>query len=106
MTIRIPLRAVLFILYTAALLGGAAGVAFAVTQTTEGPRGEQGPPGPRGLQGPQGITQDDLRAFVWLKPKIVCQVDFVEWTVDNHLRHPKFTGLREDKDASEVVRET
>ena len=54
----------------------------------------------------QGITQDDLRAFVWLKPKIVCQVDFVEWTVDNHLRHPKFTGLREDKDASEVVRET
>ena len=66
MTIRIPLRAVLFIVYTAALLGGAAGVAFAVTQTTEGPRGEQGPPGPRGLQGPQGITQDDRECHIAL----------------------------------------
>ena len=54
MTIRIPLRVVLFILYTAALLGGAAGVAFAVTQTAEGPRGEQGEPGPQGPTGPAG----------------------------------------------------
>ena len=66
MTIRIPLRAVLFILYTAALLGGAAGVAFAVTQTTEGPRGEQGRQGPQGLQGPQGITQDDRECHLAL----------------------------------------
>src|SRR3972149_6503398 len=69
MTIRIPLRAVLFIVYTAALLGGAAGVAFAVTQTTEGPRGEQGPQGPRGEQGPQGpqgITQDDRECHIAL----------------------------------------
>lgn len=66
MTIRIPLRAVLFILYTAALLGGAAGVAFAVTQTAEGPRGQQGPPGPQGFQGPQGIKQDDTECHAAL----------------------------------------
>ena len=59
MTIRVPLRVVLFILYTAALLGGAAGVAFAVTQTAEGPRGEQGEPGPRGPSGPVGSSGAD-----------------------------------------------
>ena len=34
----------------------------------------------------------------WLKPKLVGEVKFSEWTADNHLRHPVFVGLREDKD--------
>jgi len=34
----------------------------------------------------------------WLKPKLVAEVKFSEWTADNHLRHPVFVGLREDKD--------
>lgn len=41
----------------------------------------------------------------WLKPMLVGQFDFLEWTADNHLRHSKFIGLREDKSASAVVRE-
>jgi bifunctional non-homologous end joining protein LigD len=36
---------------------------------------------------------------------MVCQLKFSEWTADHHLRQPVFLGLREDKDASEVVRE-
>jgi bifunctional non-homologous end joining protein LigD len=41
----------------------------------------------------------------WLKPELVCQVKFTEWTKDNNLRHPVFLGLRTDKKASEVTRE-
>ncbi|MGH2934189.1 MAG: DNA ligase D [Gaiellaceae bacterium] len=42
---------------------------------------------------------------VWVEPKLVCEVSFVEWTHDGHLRAPSFEGLREDKPATEVVRE-
>jgi bifunctional non-homologous end joining protein LigD len=42
----------------------------------------------------------------WVKPKLVGQIAFSEWTRDGRLRHPRFLGLREDKDAREVVRET
>jgi bifunctional non-homologous end joining protein LigD len=41
----------------------------------------------------------------WLKPKLVCEVEFTEWTKDGHLRHPSFKGMRLDKKALEVVRE-
>jgi ATP-dependent DNA ligase len=40
-----------------------------------------------------------------LKPELVAQVEFTEWTPDGHLRHSRFVGLREDKKAREVVRE-
>ena len=38
----------------------------------------------------------------WVKPKMVCQVKYSEWTQDHHLRHPVYLGLRVDKKASEV----
>ena len=41
----------------------------------------------------------------WVKPRLVAQVAFTEWTHDNKLRHPRFLGLREDKKPEEVVRE-
>jgi bifunctional non-homologous end joining protein LigD len=41
----------------------------------------------------------------WVHPELVAQIGFSEWTHDGHLRHPRFLGLREDKAASEVVRE-
>ena len=41
----------------------------------------------------------------WVKPVMVAEVEFTEWTDDGRLRHPSFKGLREDKAASEVVRE-
>ncbi len=42
---------------------------------------------------------------VWVEPKLVAQVEFVEWTHDKHLRAPVYKGLREDKTAEEVVME-
>jgi bifunctional non-homologous end joining protein LigD len=41
----------------------------------------------------------------WVQPKLVCEVSFVEWTHDGHLRAPVFKGLRDDKPAREVVPE-
>jgi bifunctional non-homologous end joining protein LigD len=46
-----------------------------------------------------------LRSATWVEPRLVAQVGFTEWTRDGRLRHPRFLGLREDKDPSEVVRE-
>ena len=42
---------------------------------------------------------------VWVEPKLVCEVEFAEWTHDGHLRAPSFQGLREDKPAQAVRRE-
>lgn len=41
----------------------------------------------------------------WIRPELVAQVAFTEWTRAGRLRHPRFTGLREDKPAAQVVRE-
>lgn len=41
----------------------------------------------------------------WLKPKLVGEVAFTEWTRTNKLRHPRYLGLRRDKKAKEVVKE-
>jgi bifunctional non-homologous end joining protein LigD len=41
----------------------------------------------------------------WVEPQLVAQVRFGEWTHDNHLRHPAYLGIREDKEAGEVTRE-
>ena len=42
----------------------------------------------------------------WVRPEVVAQVAFIEWTVHGKLRHGRFLGIREDKTAREVVRET
>ncbi|HSQ04111.1 MAG TPA: DNA ligase D [Burkholderiales bacterium] len=47
----------------------------------------------------------EARRAHWVKPELVAEVRFTEWTNDGTLRHPSFQGLREDKKASEVVRE-
>jgi bifunctional non-homologous end joining protein LigD len=41
----------------------------------------------------------------WVEPRLVAEVRFGEWTHDGHLRHPAYLGIREDKDAAEVVAE-
>jgi bifunctional non-homologous end joining protein LigD len=48
----------------------------------------------------------DARGVHWVKPKLVAEVEFTEWTSDGTLRHPAFLGLRADKRATDVVRET
>jgi bifunctional non-homologous end joining protein LigD len=50
-------------------------------------------------------TGADARGVHWVSPKLVCEVEFTEWTEDGRLRHPSFQGLREDKDPAEVTRE-
>jgi ATP-dependent DNA ligase len=53
----------------------------------------------------QGLTKAKMAECVWLKPVLVGQFEFLEWTADNHLRHSKFVALREDKKAQDVSRE-
>ena len=53
----------------------------------------------------QGLTAAKMKECRWLKPVLVGQFEFAEWTPDNHLRHSRFIALREDKDAKDVHRE-
>ena len=53
----------------------------------------------------QGLTKAKMAECVWLKPVFVAQIEFLEWTADNHLRHSEFVGLRDDKTAKDVQRE-
>ncbi len=52
-----------------------------------------------------GVTAEEMKEFTWVKPTVVVQIRFVEWTADAHLRHAAFVGLRSDKRAGEVRRE-
>jgi bifunctional non-homologous end joining protein LigD len=52
----------------------------------------------------KGLPRSELRAIHWIKPKLLCEVAFVEWTEGGHIRHPSFQGLREDKGARSVRR--
>jgi bifunctional non-homologous end joining protein LigD len=45
------------------------------------------------------------RGVTWVRPSLVAQIGFTEWTRDGRLRHPRFLGLRDDKSAADVVRE-
>jgi DNA ligase D-like protein (predicted ligase) len=45
------------------------------------------------------------RGVRWVKPKLVAEIGFTEWTPESKLRHPRFLGLRTDKDPNEVVQE-
>ena len=53
----------------------------------------------------QALTPAEMRRCHWVEPKLVCQVQFTEWTQDGLLRQPVFLGLRTDKEPREVVRE-
>ncbi|OBA60910.1 ATP-dependent DNA ligase [Mycobacterium sp. 1100029.7] len=59
---------------------------------------QDAPPFTRGLVRESGA--------VWVRPELVAQIGFTEWTRDGKLRHPRYQGLRTDKDAADVVRET
>jgi bifunctional non-homologous end joining protein LigD len=54
----------------------------------------------------EGITEEDMANLRWVKPRVVVEVSFVEWTRDGLLRHPEFVGGRDDKKAAEVRRES
>src|SRR4029077_12962636 len=53
----------------------------------------------------EALTAEKMKKCVWVRPEIVAQVEFLEWTDADHLRHSKFAGLREDQDARAVGKE-
>jgi bifunctional non-homologous end joining protein LigD len=62
-------------------------------------------PSPRRSRFGAGMGPNEMRKVTWLRPALVAQVRFAEWTEDGLLRQPVFLGLRADKPAKEVVRE-
>lgn len=53
----------------------------------------------------QGITPAIMKRCAWVKPVLVAQIKFTEWTLDGQIRQPVFLGLRTDKKPKEVWRE-
>jgi bifunctional non-homologous end joining protein LigD len=53
----------------------------------------------------QGLTAAEMKRCHWVKPVLVCQIKFTEWTRNERLRQPVFLGMREDKNPKEVFRE-
>jgi bifunctional non-homologous end joining protein LigD len=52
-----------------------------------------------------GVTAEEMREFQWVRPELIVQIRFVEWTAEGRLRHAVFVGERPDKKAKEVRRE-
>jgi len=53
----------------------------------------------------EGLTAAKMAVCRWLDPLLVGQIECLEWTSDNRLRHPRFAGIRSDKDARDLIRE-
>jgi bifunctional non-homologous end joining protein LigD len=51
------------------------------------------------------LNAEKMKKAVWLRPEAVAQIEFLEWTEGDRLRHSKFVGLRDDKEPGSVVRE-
>ena len=54
----------------------------------------------------ESITAEKMDECRWVRPRLVCQIAFVEWTDAGHLRHCTFIAMRDDKKPAEVIRET
>lgn len=54
----------------------------------------------------EAVTAEEMRDYVWLRPEVVAETKFAEWTHGKVLRHPEFVTLRADKDPKDVVRES
>jgi len=54
----------------------------------------------------EGVTEEEMVQLRWVKPQVVVEVSFTEWTAENNLRHAAFVGLRHDKGPGGVKRES
>ena len=62
-------------------------------------------PEPANARRGEAITAEVMPKIQWLRPKLVAQIEFTEWTTNNHLRHSRFIALRDDKDPTAVRKE-
>ena len=76
---------------------------FAALRTSQCPFANL--PEPASARRGEAITAEVMPKIQWLRPKLVAQIEFTEWTKGNHLRHSRFIALRDDKRASEVIKE-
>jgi bifunctional non-homologous end joining protein LigD len=53
----------------------------------------------------EALTEEKMKKCVWVRPELVAQLELLEWTDADHLRHSKFVGLRNDKDPLSVFKE-
>jgi DNA ligase D-like protein (predicted ligase) len=53
----------------------------------------------------ESLTAEKMKKCVWVRPEVVAQIEFLQWTAGDRLRHSKFVGLRDDKDPKTVVKE-
>jgi bifunctional non-homologous end joining protein LigD len=51
------------------------------------------------------LDAEKMKKCVWVRPKLVAVIEFLEWTEGDRLRHSKFVALRDDKDPREVIKE-
>jgi bifunctional non-homologous end joining protein LigD len=54
----------------------------------------------------EGVTAEDMKDYIWLKPEIVAEIKFNEWTTGSVLRHPEFVNLRDDKNPHEITHDS
>lgn len=81
------------------------GQEFVIGGYTIGPKSFANLPEAKSGRWGQGLTKAKMADCRWLKPTLVGQFEFLEWTGENHLRHTRFIGLRDDKRARDVRRE-
>ncbi|HEY2990597.1 MAG TPA: non-homologous end-joining DNA ligase [Candidatus Binatia bacterium] len=62
-------------------------------------------PEKKGARPGEALTVEAMKKCRWLEPKLLAQIEFADWTEADRLRDAKFAGLRDDKEAREVVRE-
>lgn len=62
-------------------------------------------PEPKNARRGEALTAEAMKNYRWIRPKLVVQVEFTDWTTSNHLRHSKLVGIRKDKDPRSVTKE-
>jgi ATP-dependent DNA ligase len=50
-----------------------------------------------------GLTAEDMKKCIWVRPVLVAQIEYLEWTESDHLRHSKFAGLRSAPEESGAI---
>jgi bifunctional non-homologous end joining protein LigD len=63
-------------------------------------------PEPKSARRGEALTAEAMKNYRWVRPRLVAEVEFTDWTAADHLRHSRFVALREDKDPKDVHKES